>query len=79
MACKCAMNAGADYVKTSTGFGTGGATVSDVKLMYDTVNPTCLVKASGGVKTKEDFANMKAVGASRIGTSSGTSLCDKGE
>ena len=79
MACKCAMAAGADYVKTSTGFGTGGATVADVKLMYDTVNPTCLVKASGGVRTASDFENMKAVGASRIGTSNGTSLCGKGE
>ena len=77
MACKCAMAAGADYVKTSTGFGTGGATVADVKLMYDTVNPTCLVKASGGVRTASDFENMKAVGASRIGTSNGTSLCGK--
>ena len=77
--CKCCMRAGADFVKTSTGFGTGGATVADVKLMYDTVNPTCLVKASGGVRTASDFENMKAVGASRIGTSNGTSLCGKGE
>ena len=77
--CKRCVAAGADYVKTSTGFGTGGATVTDVKLMYDTVNPHCLVKASGGVKTKEDFEAMKAAGAMRIGTSSGTSLCDKGE
>jgi len=77
--CKCCMKAGADYVKTSTGFGTGGATPHDVKLMFDTVNPTCLVKASGGVKTKEDFQTMKEIGAMRIGTSSGTSLCDKGE
>ena len=53
---------------------TGGATVADVKLMYDTVNPTCLVKASGGVRTAEDFANMKAVGASRIGTSNGIQI-----
>ena len=78
-ACQCAMRAGADFVKTSTGFGTGGATVADVKLMYDTVNPTCLVKASGGVKTPEDFAKMKEAGAMRIGTSSGTSLCKKGD
>ena len=77
--CKRCVAAGADYVKTSTGFGTGGATVEDVKLMYETVNPNCLVKASGGVKTKEDFEAMKAAGAMRIGTSSGTSLCDKGE
>ena len=77
--CKCCMRAGADFVKTSTGFGTGGATVADVKLMFDTVNPTCLVKASGGVRTKADFAAMKEVGAMRIGTSNGTSLCSEGE
>lgn len=75
--CKRCVAAGADYVKTSTGFGTGGATVHDVNLMYNTVNPHCLVKASGGVKTKEDFEAMKQAGAMRIGTSSGTSLCDR--
>ena len=75
--CKRCVAAGADYVKTSTGFGTGGATVSDVALMYNTVNPHCLVKASGGVKTKDDFAAMKKAGAMRIGTSNGTSLCDR--
>ena len=73
--CKCCMRAGADFVKTSTGFGTGGATLHDVELMYNTVNPTCLVKASGGVKTKDDFEAMKKVGAMRIGTSNGTKLC----
>lgn len=77
--CKACVRAGADYVKTSTGFGTGGATVADVKLMYDTVNPNCLVKASGGVRTKEDFHAMKAAGASRIGTSNGISLINKEE
>ena len=73
--CKCCMRAGADFVKTSTGFGTGGATLHDVELMYNTVNPTCSVKASGGVKTKDDFEAMKKVGAMRIGTSNGTKLC----
>lgn len=73
--CKRCVKAGANFVKTSTGFGTGGATIHDVELMYNTVNPHCLVKASGGVKTKEDFENMKKVGAMRIGTSNGTSLC----
>lgn len=77
--CKRAKAAGADFVKTSTGFGTSGATVYDVKLMYDTVSPNCLVKASGGVRTKEDFENMKKAGAMRIGTSNGTALCKKGE
>ena len=75
--CKCCMRAGADFVKTSTGFGTGGANLHDVELMYNTVNPTCLVKASGGVKTKDDFEAMKKVGAMRIGTSNGTNLCSK--
>ena len=75
--CKRCVAAGADFVKTSTGFGTGGATVADVELMYNTVNPHCLVKASGGVRTKEDFEAMKKVGAMRIGTSNGTNLCGK--
>ena len=73
--CKRCVAAGADFVKTSTGFGTGGANLHDVELMYNTVNPHCLVKASGGVKTKEDFEAMKKVGAMRIGTSNGTKLC----
>ena len=77
--CKRCVAAGADYVKTSTGFGTGGATVADVKLMHETVNPHCLVKASGGVKTQEDFEAMKEAGAMRIGTSNGTNLCKLGE
>jgi len=77
--CKACMKAKADYVKTSTGFGTGGATVQDVKLMFDTVSPHLLVKASGGVKTPEDFEAMKNAGASRIGTSNGVSLVKKGE
>ena len=77
--CKRCVAAGANFVKTSTGFGTGDATIHDVELMYNTVNHHCLVKASGGVKTVEDFENMKACGASRIGTSSGTSLMKKGE
>jgi deoxyribose-phosphate aldolase len=72
--CKCAMRANADYVKTSTGFGTGGATVEDVKLMRNTVGPDMGVKASGGVKTKEAFEAMVEAGATRIGTSNGVAL-----
>ena len=75
-ACKCAQRAGADFVKTSTGFGTGGATVEDVKLMHDTVGDTMLVKASGGVRNKEDFDNMIKVGASRIGASCGVQIME---
>lgn len=73
-ACVCAKEAGADFVKTSTGFSTGGATVEDVKLMKDTVQDACKVKAAGGVRTKEDMDKMVAAGAERIGTSNGVSL-----
>ncbi len=69
-ACEIAKSAGADYVKTSTGFSTGGATESDVSLMRKTVGDNLGVKASGGVRTKEDAEKMIEAGASRIGTSS---------
>lgn len=72
--CKMASLAGARFVKTSTGFGTGGATVHDVELMRKAILPEMSVKASGGIKTKEDMAKMVAAGASRIGTSSGKDL-----
>ncbi len=77
-ACELSVKAGADYVKTSTGFSTGGATVKDVELMKKTVGENAKVKASGGVRTPEDLDNMVKVGASRIGTSSGIKLI-KGE
>jgi len=70
--------AGADFVKTSTGFSTGGATIEDVKLMKDTVGDELEVKASGGVKTPEQFEQMIQAGATRIGTSNGVALI-KGE
>ncbi len=73
-ACQCAVKAKADFVKTSTGFSTGGATASDVALMKQTVGDACKVKASGGVRTKEDMMTMIANGAERIGTSNGVSL-----
>ena len=73
-ACLCAKEAGADFVKTSTGFSTGGATAADVKLMHDTVAPDLKVKAAGGVRTKDDFRAMIEAGASRIGTSGGVKL-----
>ena len=68
-ACTLSKNAGADFVKTSTGFSTGGATVEDVKLMRKTVGKEMGVKASGGVKTKKDALDMIEAGATRIGTS----------
>lgn len=76
MACKLAKKAGADFVKTSTGFSTGGATAADIKLMRETVGTEMGVKASGGVRTKEDADKMIAAGASRIGTSNGVAICE---
>lgn len=74
-ACRDAVAAGADFVKTSTGFSTGGATVADVKLMKEAVKGSDVkVKASGGVRTKEDMQAMIDAGAERIGTSHGTDL-----
>ena len=73
-ACKAAKEAGADFVKTSTGFSTGGATVEAVKLMRETVGPEMGVKASGGVRTHEDLITMVEAGANRIGTSSGAKI-----
>jgi deoxyribose-phosphate aldolase len=73
-ACKLARNAGADFVKTSTGFSTGGATVEDVALMSKIVGNTMGVKASGGVRTKEDAEAMIQAGATRLGASSGVAI-----
>ena len=73
-ACICAKNAGADFVKTSTGFGTGGATTEDVALMKQTVGETMQVKASGGIRDYETAIKMIEAGATRLGTSSGISI-----
>lgn len=72
--CKVAQKAGATFVKTSTGFGTGGATVEDVKLMRETVGDTMGVKASGGIRSLQDLETMVEAGASRIGASSGVAI-----
>lgn len=77
-ACELSVKAGAHFVKTSTGFSTGGATVEDIALMRKTVGPDIGVKASGGVRSVEDFDAMVAAGATRIGASSGVSIA-KGE
>ncbi|WP_025849130.1 deoxyribose-phosphate aldolase [Paenibacillus ehimensis] len=77
-ACRLAVKAGADFVKTSTGFSTGGATVADIALMRKTVGPDIGVKASGGVRSLEDVKAMVQAGATRIGSSSGVSIV-KGE
>ncbi|MBO0438572.1 deoxyribose-phosphate aldolase [Vagococcus fluvialis] len=79
-ACELSVAAKADFVKTSTGFSTGGATVEDVELMKETVGDRAFVKASGGVRSLEDAQNMIEVGADRLGTSSGIALVsDEGE
>jgi deoxyribose-phosphate aldolase len=78
-ACECILKAGADFVKTSTGFSTSGATFEDVAFLRKTVGDKCYVKAAGGVRSREDFDKMIELGADRIGTSSGTKLIQKGE
>lgn len=73
-ACQLSKEAGADYVKTSTGFSTGGATVADVALMRKTVGPDMGVKASGGARSYGDAIAFIEAGASRIGASSGVAI-----
>lgn len=72
--CKAVTNAGADFIKTSTGFGTGGATMEDVKLFAEHIGPKVKIKAAGGVKTREDLENFLDAGCERIGTSSAVGL-----
>jgi len=76
LACKIAMSANADFVKTSTGFSSGGASIEDVRLMKQTVGRTMQVKASGGIKDWDTAAAMIKAGASRIGTSSGVVILE---
>ena len=66
----------ATFVKTSTGFGTGGATAEDIKLMRETVGPEMGVKASGGIRNLEDLEKMVEFGATRIGTSAGVAIME---
>jgi deoxyribose-phosphate aldolase len=74
IACQLAKAAGADYVKTSTGFGPGGATVADVALMRKVVGPGVGVKAAGGVKSYSDAQALIAAGATRLGASAGVKI-----
>lgn len=74
--CRIAEEAGANFVKTSTGFGTGGATIEDVKLMRKTVSDKVKVKASGGIRNLKDFDLFISAGAERIGTSNGVSIME---
>jgi deoxyribose-phosphate aldolase len=73
-ACKMAKKMGADFVKTSTGFSTGGATAADVTLMRQTVGPGMGVKAAGGIKNFKAAAAMIAAGANRIGAGAGVAI-----
>ena len=75
-ACRIAQDAGADFVKTSTGFGPSGATVHDVALMRKSVGSVMGVKASGGIRTLEDFRKMVAAGASRVGASASVRIVE---
>jgi deoxyribose-phosphate aldolase len=76
-ACRAARDARADFVKTSTGFSTSGATIGDVELMRRQVGREMGVKASGGVRTLDDLLNMVEVGATRIGTSNGVKIMEE--
>lgn len=72
--CKAVTNTGADYIKTSTGFGTGGATIEDIELFKRYIGPNVRIKAAGGVKTKKDLILFLEEGCDRIGTSSAVSM-----
>ncbi|GAB6159090.1 deoxyribose-phosphate aldolase [Desulfotomaculum varum] len=78
-ACRLAQRAGAHFVKTSTGFGSGGATLQDVALLRQTVGSQMGVKASGGIKTARQAVQMLQAGANRIGTSSGVKIIEEWE
>ena len=78
-ACQCAKDAGANFVKTSTGFGSGGATFEHVKLMKQTVQDALEVKASGGIRNREDAMKMIEAGATRLGTSKGVEIMENKE
>lgn len=72
--CEAVTRAGADYIKTSTGFGTGGATMEDVLLMKEHIGPEVKIKAAGGIRTKEDMENYIQAGCDRLGTSAAVSI-----
>jgi deoxyribose-phosphate aldolase len=76
-ACRIAREAGIDFVKTSTGLGSGGATVADIRLMRETVGPKMGVKASGGIRDLDTTLAMIEAGATRIGTSSGVAIVEE--
>ena len=73
-ACEAVLASGAHYIKTSTGFGPGGATVEDIRLFKEMVGDTIGIKASGGIRTRADAEAMIAAGATRLGTSAGVKI-----
>ena len=77
--CKAVTAANADFIKTSTGFGTGGATMADIKLFKQHIGPEVKIKAAGGVKTIRDLEDFIAEGCTRIGTSSAVSMIQQGQ
>jgi deoxyribose-phosphate aldolase len=74
LACQISVEAGADFLKTSTGFGSGGATIDDIKLMMEEVGDRIKVKASGGIKDRKTALEYIDLGVSRIGTSNGITI-----
>lgn len=77
--CQAVTNAGADYIKTSTGFGTGGATMEDILLMKEHIGADVKIKAAGGIKSVKDMEDFLAAGCERLGSSSGISLLQEQE
>lgn len=74
--CHAVTNAKAEYIKTSTGFGTGGATFADVKLFNENIGPDVKIKAAGGIRTRDDMEEFMKLGADRLGTSSAISILE---
>ena len=75
--CQCVTNAKADYIKTSTGFGTGGATIEDIRLFAQNIGSDVKMKAAGGVKSREDLEIFLEAGCDRIGTSSAVKMLEE--
>lgn len=77
--CRCVTEGGADYIKTSTGFGTAGAKLEDIRLFKEHIGPKVKIKAAGGVRSREDLERFLEAGCERIGTSSALKLLAEGE
>lgn len=75
--CHAVLDAGADFIKTSTGFSTGGATLEDIKLFFEEIGGRLSIKAAGGIKTYEDMVRLIEAGADRLGSSSAVRIIQK--